>query len=134
MKNKMIKVGNVVPSLKVADVSYNKNVIIDTIKDNQDCGVLLFPELSVCGYTCADLFGNHLLLDKCEEALVEIAKQSKCLVVVGAPLRKDNSLYNCAVFMSNGEINGVIPKSIFLLILNFMNLGGLQVVRILNVL
>ena len=110
MKNKMIKVGNVVPSLKVADVSYNKNVIIDTIKDHQDCGVLLFPELSVCGYTCADLFENHLLLNKCEEALVEIAKHSKSLVVVGAPLRKDNSLYNCAVFMSNGEINGVIPK------------------------
>ncbi len=110
MKNKMIKVGNVVPSMKVADVSYNTQQIIRSIDEHQDCGLLVFPELCVCGYTCADLFGSSLLLEACEKAILEISKHTKGLVVIGAPLRKENSLFNCAVFMSNGEINAVIPK------------------------
>lgn len=110
MKNKMIKVGNVVPSLKVADVTYNTKQIIETIQKYDDCGILLFQELSLCGYTCADLFGSELLLEACQKALLEIAQKAKGLVVVGAPLRKDHCLYNCAVFMSNGQINAVIPK------------------------
>ena len=110
MKNRMIKVGNVVPSLKVADVTYNTKQILETIQNHYDCGILLFPELSVCGYTCADLFDNELLIEACQSALLEISKLTKGLVIVGAPLRKDHCLYNCAVFMSNGEINAVIPK------------------------
>ena len=58
MKNRMIKVGNVVPSLKVANISYNTEQIKQAILDHQDCSILLFPELCISGYTCADLFSH----------------------------------------------------------------------------
>ncbi len=114
MKNRMIKVGTVVPRLKVADVNYNVAQIIKTMHDNQDTSLLVYPELSLTGYTCADLFGQSILLDVVEDGLISIAEESRLLpgmmVVVGAPLRHQNHLYNCAIFISEGEIAGVVPK------------------------
>jgi NAD+ synthase (glutamine-hydrolysing) len=114
MKNTMIKAGTVVPKLRVADPLYNAEQIIEAMQAHSDCGVLVFPELSITGYTCADLFGQSLLLDEAEEALQKIAEASKntkgMTTVAGLPLRYENSLFNCAAFVSEGEVKGVIPK------------------------
>ena len=57
MKNRLILAGTAVPSLKVADIDYNTEQIINLIKNNSECGAIVFPELCITGYTCADLFG-----------------------------------------------------------------------------
>ena len=114
MKNRMIKVGTVVPRMKVANVTYNTAQIIQTMNENADAGFLVYPELCLTGYTCGDLFGQFTLLDAVEEGLFKIANASNKLegltVVVGAPLRFENHLYNCAVYISEGMIVAVVPK------------------------
>ena len=110
----MIKAGAAVPSLKVGDISYNVSEIIRLIQQTKDCGLLVFPELCITGYTCADLFNQDLLLKQAEEGLKEIAaataKRKGMTVVVGLPLRYENSLYNTAVILSEGTIAGIVPK------------------------
>ena len=114
MKNRMLKAGTCVPAMKVADVTFNVNEIIKAMKENQDCGLLVFPELCITGYTCADLFQQTLLLDQAEAGLKKIANASQHLsgltAVVSLPLRFENSLYNCAAYVSEGVIAGLIPK------------------------
>ncbi len=102
--------------IRVADTEFNTNAIIDAIHSAAEKGVrvLVFPELCVTGYTCADLFLQKALLDSAERAVCDIAsatKRIKMLVAVGVPLRHSGKLYNCAVVIFNGEILGVIPKS-----------------------
>ena len=60
MRNQLILAAAAVPSLRVADVEYNTEQIIRLIAENSRCGLIVFPELSVTGYTCADLFGSEL--------------------------------------------------------------------------
>ncbi len=114
MKNKLVYVGAATPSLRVADVDYNAEQIITLIKKEKGCGVLVFPELCVTGYTCADLFGSDLLLKKAEEALFRIAKETASIIglttVVGVPIRYNNDLYNCAAVISEGKVRALIPK------------------------
>ena len=114
MKNHLIAVAGVVPHMKVGDVSYNTQEIIKAIKEQADCGVLVFPELSITGYTCADLFGSDLLLQASENALFQIASATSAsgvTAVVGVPIRYDNALYNCAAILSEGSVKALIPKS-----------------------
>lgn len=114
MKNKLIKTGAAVPSVKVADVSYNTDKIIEIIRDYKELGVIVFPELCITGYTCADLFGSDLLLDEAEDAMFRIADVTKDIpglsAVVGLPIRYENSLYNCAAVISEGRVCALIPK------------------------
>ena len=79
MKNQLIQVAAAVPSLKVAQVEYNTAQIISMIREHAECGVIVFPELCITGYTCADLFGSDLLLNRAEEALFEIAEATEYL-------------------------------------------------------
>ncbi|NLH63857.1 MAG: NAD(+) synthase, partial [Erysipelotrichaceae bacterium] len=114
MKNHMIKVGTAVPSMRVADVTYNVEQICAMITANSDCGLLVFPELCITGYTCADLFGSAALLDAAEKGLEDIAKATLMApgltAAVGMPMRFENSLYNCACFVSQGSVLGIVPK------------------------
>lgn len=114
MKNTMIKAAAAVPVLKVADPVYNTDEIIRLMNEYQDCGLIVFPELAVTAYTCGDLFGQKALLDEAEEQLLRIAEASASLpgqcAVIGVPLRYNNALYNCAVFVNEGEIKAVVPK------------------------
>ncbi|MBO7702894.1 MAG: NAD(+) synthase, partial [Solobacterium sp.] len=114
MRNRMIKAGCAIPSMKVSDVTYNVQEIIALMKSGKDCGVLVFPELCITGYTCADLFNQDLLLKAAEQGLKTIAEASKkhkgTTFIVGVPLRYENSLYNCAAFVSEGVIAGIVPK------------------------
>lgn len=112
MKNAMIKVGTVVPKMKVADVAYNTKQIIQIMQEHADCGILVFPELCLSGYTCADLFQSSILLDSCLDAIDEITQyvHASQTVIIGAPIQKDNALYNCAICISNEEVKAIIPK------------------------
>lgn len=101
--------------LRVADPSYNKNEIISAIKKAEGMGVklLVTPELSVTGYTCADLFFSSALIKSANEALGEIVKATKgkeMAVLVGMPAVVRNKLYNCAVVIKDGRILGAVPK------------------------
>ena len=114
MKNRLIKVAAAIPGLRVGDVTYNEQEIVKMIRDSADCGLLVFPELCITGYTSADLFLSDLLLEKAEEALVRIAHEteaSKQTVVVGVPIRYENGLYNCGAVLSEGKIKALIPKT-----------------------
>ena len=96
MKNHIIRVAAAVPELKVGNVKYNTDQIIKMIRELPDCGLIVFPELSVTGYTCADLFLSDLLLQSAVSALPVIAAETgdlKNLVVVGVPIRHENCQY-----------------------------------------
>ena len=113
MKNKLILTAAAVPKLKVGDIQYNTEQIVKMIGDLTDCGVIVFPELSVTGYTCADLFLSDLLLEKAETALLKIAEATQntgVTAVIGVPVRFDNNLYNCAAVLSQGKVMALIPK------------------------
>lgn len=101
-----------VPDIKIADPSHNADSIISTIKSNPDADVILFPELCVTGYTCADLFHQQELINASYATIRKIADNTKSgqLVVIGTPLRHGNALYNCAMFLVDGEVQGVVPK------------------------
>lgn len=116
MKYGYIKVCAATPQLRVADVSFNTEKIIEAIKESSSNGskLTVFPELSVCGYTCGDLFNQAALISACEKALADIRQATeglKTLVFVGAPVKYCNKLYNCAVAIHDGEILGVVPKT-----------------------
>ena len=101
--------------LKVADPAYNKNEIISAVEKAEKMGVklLVTPELSVTGYTCADLFFSSALLNSANEALSEIVKATEgkeMALLVGMPIAVRNKLYNCAVAVKDGKILGAVPK------------------------
>ena len=114
MKNNLIQLVTVAPKLRVGDVSHNAAQIISTIRECCEAGVIVFPELSVTGYTCADLFLSDLLLNEAEKALLQIAKATETIrvtAVVGIPIRFQNHLYNCGAVLSQGTVKALIPKS-----------------------
>ncbi len=105
-----------VPILKVADVQYNRDQIINLIDDAEknNASLVVFPELSVTGYTCSDLFHQSQLIDSTLDAVDSICSATKSLgiiSIIGAPLRMHNALYSCAIIIQNGAIRGVVPKS-----------------------
>ena len=73
MKNRMFKTAAAVPALRVADPVYNAGQIMQIIREHADCGLIVFPELCITGYTCADLFQQDILLEQAKECLIEIA-------------------------------------------------------------
>ena len=111
-----IRVAAISPEVKPADVDFNISEIkkLTTIAEEKKADIALFPEMSITGYTCADLFFQQNLLEKTSDALKDLAKFSKDLsttIVVGAPLRHGNRLFNCAIVIHNGKINGAVPKT-----------------------
>lgn len=89
--------------------------IKDLIKhaDSRNVKVLIFPELSMTGYTCQDLFGYSELLEstmECLRELVSFSASYDVLFVVGAPINVSDTLYNCAIAIQAGKIHGIVPK------------------------
>ena len=104
-----VKVGSAVPKLRVADCVYNKEEILKLVEAAaaKQVRVLSFPELSVTGYTCADLFFQAPLLHAAEQAIQEIAEATKALnifLLIGAPIAVDNQMFNCAVALYKGKL------------------------------
>lgn len=115
MKDGFLIAGTATPDLKVADPAYNAEQIIENMKQAKEkkVSLLVFPELSVTGYTCGDLFGQRTLTDAAGQALERIRKAScgwKALVFIGMPIRNGEKLYNCAVALCDGTILGIVPK------------------------
>ncbi|MBP0977357.1 MAG: NAD(+) synthase, partial [Oscillospiraceae bacterium] len=115
MKDGFIKTACATPELKVADCIYNADRIIDLIKEAHDKGVKIvcFPELSVTGYTCGDLFLQDALLTSAKTELVRIIRETSQLdiaAVVGIPLTVYGKLYNCAVVINKGKVTGAVAK------------------------
>lgn len=110
----MIQIDAIVPSLKVGNVSHNVKEIQHWMLDQKDHGILVFPELCLTGASCQDVFFQSRLLSQVEEGLSSILETSKNIpsstVVVGAPLRYQQLLYDCAIVICNGEILGIVPK------------------------
>ncbi len=111
-----VRVAAASPALKVADCDYNTTEIIKIINKAEDDGIsaIVFPELSITAYTCGDLFLQDILLEKAQKSLKQICEATRGLsviVIVGLPVRVSSRLYNMAVVLSNGNIEGAVPKT-----------------------
>ncbi len=116
MQHGFIKVCAATPEMRVADVDFNTQKIIEAVNESAKNGsqLTVFPELCVCGYTCGDLFNHPALISACENAVEKVCKATeglKTLVFVGVPVEVSGKLYNCAVAICNGFILGVVPKT-----------------------
>lgn len=116
MKYGFLKVSAVSPDLRVGDPVYNADKIAEAIRAQAEKGteLLVFPELSLCGYTCGDLLLQPLLQEGCLRALKSVAEATKgvqMLVFVGLPFSVRGVLYNCAAAVSDGEVRGLVPKT-----------------------
>lgn len=110
-----VKVAAASPMVKVADCKYNSEQIYKMIEQAaaQHVSIVVFPELSITGYTCGDLFNQRLLIDKAKESLVDLCEKTESLSIVsivGFPLQIETKLYNVAAVISRGRIHGIVPK------------------------
>lgn len=116
MKYGFITVAAAVPSVKVADTEYNVKQIEDFVAQAEGKGVeiIVFPELSITGYSCQDLFLQQLLIEQSEVAvmqLLDFTRKLDIICIVGAPVNIYGSLYNCAIVIQHGVIVGMVPKT-----------------------
>ncbi len=112
-----IRVACAVPPVRVADVRKNTDDICRFIRDaaQKQCDLVVFPEMALTGYTCADLFFQTSLLEAAKQGLREVAACSAqfpaLTVVVGLPLTVDGQMYNCAAVLCGGVLHALIPKT-----------------------
>ena len=111
-----IKVASAIPSVKVGDVKYNLQQIEEKIALAEDSNVevIVFPELSLTGYTCQDLFRQQLLIDASEQAVImlqDFTRQMDVISIVGLPVMVGNILLNCAAVIQKGKLLALIPKT-----------------------
>ena len=116
MKYGFIKVASAVPIVKVGDVKYNVEQIENLTVQAEGKGVevIVFPELSVTGYSCQDLFSQNLLLEVAEQGvmmLLDFTRKLDIITIVGAPVVAGDLLLNCAVVIQQGQILGIVPKT-----------------------
>ena len=116
MKTGFIKIAAVSPAVTVGNVEKNCNEIINMLEKakNQRVQIAVFPELSLCGYTCGDLFHQRTLIDACYSGIMKICEYSKAFngyIAVGSPIKYNGKLYNCAVMINNGKVLGIVPKT-----------------------
>ncbi|MER7928008.1 NAD(+) synthase [Streptomyces sp. NPDC096057] len=100
----------------IADPHANAEAVLRHARrcDEEGVAVAVFAEMGLCGYSIEDLLLQDVLLDQVEEALQDVVTGSADLLpvlVVGAPLRHRNRVYNCAVLVHRGRVLGVVPKS-----------------------
>ena len=110
-----IKVASAVPSVKVADCKYNVEQIEQQIilAEGQGVEIIVFPELSLTGYTCQDLFRQNILLETTESAmlmLLDFTRQLNIISIVGLPIAVGDLLLNCAAIIQKGQILGIVAK------------------------
>jgi len=120
----IVEVASLTPmSIRMGDPKYNVDQMLELIhevnkenkKGNHQTRVVVYPELSVTGYNCGELFNQSALIDSAEDEIMRFAQASNSpynpLIIIGAPVRKDNQLFNCAVIIFKGEILGIVPKT-----------------------
>ena len=115
MKDEFIKIACATPDVRIADCGYNADRIIEMITEAHNKGVKIvcFPELSITGYTCGDLFLQDALLSAAKSETARIIKETADLdivSIVGVPLAVCGKLYNCAVVINKGMAVGAVAK------------------------
>lgn len=110
-----ITVASAIPSVRVADVDYNIEQIEKLVAqaDEKDVEIMVFPELSVTGYTCQDLFAQQSLVEGAENAvlhLLDVSRKLDVITIIGVPVCIGTGLYNCAVVCQHGTVLGIVPK------------------------
>lgn len=117
MKNYgFIRTAAAVPSVRIADVAYNTVEICRMAEEafKKEVSIVVFPELSVTGYSCGDLFMQDLLIKGSEDGIKKILEFSRgkaMTIVVGAPVSYRSRLYDCALVIRNGNVKGIVPKT-----------------------
>ena len=114
-ENGFFRVVAAVPAVQPADCETNGASIIALLDDLRKVSpsLVVFPEMSVTGYTCGDLFHNRTLLDgvvRAIERLDDYSRVCDMAFVVGAPVEHCGALYNCALVFCHGLI-AVVPKT-----------------------
>ena len=114
----LFRAAAVAPRVHIVNVAKNRQEIIkvyDSLAEQAD--LVVTPELSLTGYTCADLFNNRNLLDRARRGLYDLTMYTKkygengAVLVVGVPLEKEGELFNCAAVIHNGGLAAVVPKT-----------------------
>ena len=116
MEYGFMKVASAIPSVRVGDVTFNLQQIEEQIIQAEGKGVevIVFPELSMTGYTCQDLFRQQILLDASEQGimmLLDFTRKLDIIAIVGAPVVVGDLLLNCAIVIQQGQILGIVPKT-----------------------
>jgi NAD+ synthase (glutamine-hydrolysing) len=112
-----LRVAAAVPALRVADCAYNAERILGILAraESESLAVVVFPELCLTGYTCADLFHQPTLQRAALAALEHVTRASDAafsgVAILGLPLAVDDQLFNCAAVLHRGRLLGVVPKS-----------------------
>lgn len=116
--NNLLRVAAATPKVHIGNVTKNVAEITAIYEEYaKSADVIVTPELSLTGYTCADLFANRHLLNQARTGLLKLARltlryQKKgAALLVGLPFERDGQLFNCAAFLHNGEVLAVIPKT-----------------------
>jgi len=104
------------PQVHVADVDANVTEILTMMREVEALSpdLAVFPEMSITGYTCGDLFHNSTLLEAAERGLRRLIDEMPTgfpLCFVGMPVKAGGSLYNCAVAIRHGMVLGIVPKT-----------------------
>ena len=116
MNDGFVKVAAAIPRVKVGDCRFNVSQIEKeiVIADGKGVQVIAFPELSLTGYTCADLFAQQLLLEEAEMGLMQVlntTRQLDIISIVGLPVPLNGALLNAAAVIQKGKILGIVPKT-----------------------
>lgn len=111
LSNGFIKVSSVTPILKVGNPKYNVLEIIEALKNNK-ASIVVFPELCITGYSCADLFFTNTLISEAYDSLNYLLKNNphKGIIAIGMPVINEGTLFNAAIIIKEDKILGVIPK------------------------
>lgn len=116
MKDGFVRAAAATPKIRVADPEYNAGQIIETTELAASSGakIIVFPELSLSGYSCGDLFLHDSLIKECRVQLKNIADATTaydCLIFVGLPFKYGGKLYNVAACLHRGLVLGLVPKT-----------------------
>ena len=111
-----VKVAAAVPRVKIADCNFNAKQLesLIAVADGKGVQIITFPEMCITAYTCGDLFGQQLLLEEAEMALMQIlnnTRQLDIISIVGMPVIVNSTVINAAVVIQKGKVLGVVPKT-----------------------
>lgn len=110
-KQGILKVAAATPKITVGDIEANENEILN-ILSKTNASAIVFPELTITGYSASDLFYQASFIQKAKQALQNIMEKTsyKGIYILGAPLELFGILYNCAVVFHGNKVLGVVPK------------------------
>jgi NAD+ synthase (glutamine-hydrolysing) len=117
LQHGFVRVATAVPVTRVADVAHNLAQHINLLRQAEDAevDVMLFPECSLTGYTCGDLFQQRTLLEAAAIALRELIEWTtnrfRGLAVVGLPMLFQQQVFNVAAVLNKGSVLGIVPKT-----------------------